>query len=159
VDTRNIRSYVFSPFFYAAEPQGDRRGYIITPNVVRIRKAVEEAFSVSPALLAQRERLGAEAARIWVYNASGRDGLSSRAAEYLAYNGLEASAPVKAANQLAATRIEVYNGAELEMPETVKFLEKVYGTTVVPVADPGVTVDLVLTLGRDAPDREIDALG
>ena len=160
VDTKNIRSYVFSPFFYAAEPQGDSRGYIITPNVVRIRKAVKEAFSVSPALMAQRERLGAEAARIWVYNASGRDGLSSRTAEYLAYNGIEASAPVKRVdNQLATTRIEVYNGAEADMTETIKFLEKVYKTTVVPVSDPSVTVDFIITLGRDAPNKEIDAVG
>ena len=160
VDTKNIRSYVFSPFFYAAAPQGDSRGYIITPNVVRIRKAVKEAFSVSPALMAQRERLGAEAARIWVYNASGRDGLSSRTAEYLAYNGIEASAPVKRVdNQLATTRIEVYNGAEADMTETIKFLEKVYKTTVVPVSDPSVTVDFIITLGRDAPNKEIDAVG
>ncbi len=160
VDTRNIRSYVFSPFYYAAEPQGDSRGYVITPNIVRIRKAVTEAFSVSPALMAQRERLGAESARVWVYNASGRDGLSSKTADYLAFNGIEASAPVKKiANQLATTRIEVYNGAEAEMPETIKFLEKVYKTTVVPVTDPTVTMDLILTLGRDAPNKEIDAVG
>jgi LCP family protein required for cell wall assembly len=160
VDTKNIRSYVFSPFFYAAEPQGDSRGYIITPNIVRIRKAVKETFSVSPALMAQRERLGSEAARVWVYNASGRDGLSSTTAEYLAFNGIEASAPVKrVANQLATTRIEVYNGAELESPETVKFLEKVYKVTVVPVTDPKVTVDYVITLGRDAPNKEINAVG
>ena len=160
VDTRNIRSYVFAPFFYAAEPLGDRRGYIITPNVVRIRKAVKDAFSVSPSLMAQRERLGSEAARVWVYNASGRSGLSSRAAEYLAYNGVEASAPIKGvANQLASTRIEVYNGAEADMPETIKFLERVYKTKVVLVADPSVTVDMVITLGRDAPDRKVDAVG
>lgn len=160
VDTKNIRSYVFSPFVYAAEPKGDRRGYIITPNVVRIRKAVKDAFSISPSLTAQRERLGAEAARVWVYNASGKDGLSGRTAEYLAYNGVEASAPVKKiATQLASTRIEVYNGAETEMTETIKFLERVYKTKVVLVANPSVTVDMVITLGRDAPDKKIDAVG
>ncbi len=160
VDTKNIRSYVFSPFYYAGEPTGDRRGYIITPNVVRIRKAVNDAFSISPALMAQRERLGSEAARVWVYNASGRDGLSSRTAEYLAYNGVEASAPVKKiATQLASTRIEVYNGAEAEMTATITFLERVYKTKVVLVTDPSVTVDMVITLGRDAPDRKIDAVG
>jgi hypothetical protein len=73
---------------------------------------------------------------------------------------MEASAPVKkVATQLATTRIEVYNGAETESPETIKFLEKVYKTTVVPVTDPSVTVDFIVTLGRNAPNKEIDAVG
>jgi hypothetical protein len=45
------------------------------------------------------------------------------------------------------------------MPETVKFLEGLYGTTVVPVTDPGVTVDFIVTLGKDAPDKAVDAVG
>ena len=160
VDTKNIRSYVFAPSLYGSEPQGDRRGYIIEPNVVRIRNAVKNAFSVSLALLAQRDRLGSEAARVWVYNASGRTDLASQTADYLAYNGLEASAPNKRiATTLPATRIEVYNGAEADMSETIKFLEKVYNTTVIPVTDPKVNVDLIVTLGRDAPTKKIDAVG
>jgi LCP family protein required for cell wall assembly len=160
VDTKNIRSYVFAPRFYATEYANSDRGYIITPNVVRIRKAVKDAFKVSPALLAQRERLGQEAARVWTYNASGRTGLATNAADYLAYSGLEASAPNKRIPDVRATTlIEVYNGAEAEMPETVKFLEKLYGTTVVPVADPSVNADFVITLGRDAPNREVPDVG
>jgi hypothetical protein len=160
VDTRNIRSYVFSPQFYATEYLSSPRGYIITPNVPRIRRAVNEAFSVSPEVAERRDRLGTEAATVWVYNASGRTGLSARAAEYLAYNGLNASAPTRGSNeQLAATRIEVYNGAEADMPATIAYLERLYDTTVVPVADPGVTVDIVIRLGRDAPDREVEAVG
>jgi LCP family protein required for cell wall assembly len=159
VDTKNIRSYVFAPNFYATEYMNSDRGYIITPNIVRIRKAVKEAFKVSPALLAQREGLGEEAARVLVYNGSGRTGLAARAAEYLAYSGLEASAPNKKAETLATSRIEAYNGAETAMPETVKFLEKLYGVTVVPVSDPAVSADFVVTLGRDAPDREVQDVG
>jgi LCP family protein required for cell wall assembly len=160
VDTKDIRSYVFSPRFYATEYQSSPRGYIITPNVVRIRKAVKEAFSVSPELAAQRDRLGSEAAAVWMYNASGNTGLANRAAEYLAYRGIEASAPNKRiADPLAKTRIEAYNGAETAMPDTVKYLEDLYGTTVVPVTDPGVSVDFIVTLGKDAPDKEIDAVG
>jgi LCP family protein required for cell wall assembly len=160
VNTKDIRSYVFSPRFYATEYRSSPRGYIITPNVVRIRKAVKEAFSVSPELAAQRDRLGAEAAAVWVYNASGRTGLSSRAAEYLAYRGLEASAPNKRiADPLAKTRIEAYNGAEAAMPDTVKYLEELYGATIVPVADPSVSVDFIVTLGKDAPDKEVEAVG
>jgi LCP family protein required for cell wall assembly len=160
VDTRDIRSYVFSPRFYATEFLSSPRGYIITPNVARIRKAVREAFSVSPALLAQRERLGSEAASVWVYNASGRTGLATRASEYLAYYGLEASAPNKRiADQAPATKIVVYNGAEADMPETIKYLEKLYGTTVTTETDPAVNVDVIVTLGRDAPDNQVEAVG
>ncbi len=159
VDTKNIRSYVFSPSVYATEYANSSRGYIITPNLSRIRRAVKEAFSVSADLLAQRDRLGEEEARVWVMDASGR-GLSAGNAEWLAYNGLDASAPNKrVANQIATTEIMVYNGAETTMPETVKFLEKLYGATVVPVVDPTVTVDFIITLGRDAPDHQVDALG
>jgi LCP family protein required for cell wall assembly len=62
VDTKNIRSFVFSPFYYAAEPKGDSRGYIITPNLTRIRRAVDRAFKITPELLARRERLESEGA-------------------------------------------------------------------------------------------------
>ena len=159
VDTKNIRSYVFSPFVYAQEYANSSRGYIITPNLSRIRRAVKEAFSVSADLLDQRDRLGEEEARVWVLDASGR-GLSAGNAEWLAYNGLDASAPNKRVkNQIASTEIIAYNGAETAMPETVKFLEKIYGATVVPTVDPTVTVDFIITLGRDAPDKQVDALG
>jgi LCP family protein required for cell wall assembly len=160
VDTKNIRSYVFSPSLYATEYANSPRGYIITPNVARIRKAVRQAFSVSPALMAQRERVGAEAAGVWVYNASGRTGLANRNADWLAYSGIEASAPTKRISDVAAaTEVVAYNGAETAMPETVKFLEKLYGVTVTPVTDPTVTRDFIVTLGRDAPDKEVPAVG
>src|SRR4051794_4668544 len=54
VDTRDIRSYVFAPRFYATEYLTSPRGYIITPNVARIRNAVRNAFTVSPDLLETR---------------------------------------------------------------------------------------------------------
>jgi LCP family protein required for cell wall assembly len=160
VDTKNIRSYVFSPPFYGANTI--RSGaYIIEPNVPRIRNAVKDAFSTNPNLIAQRERLGIEGARVWVYNASGRTDLAAHNAEFLTFNGLDASAPVKKAGaNRAKTEIKVYNGTEGEMPETVKFLEKVYKTKVVPVTDPSVTnVDFVITLGQDAPDKQVDSVG
>jgi hypothetical protein len=160
VDTKNIRSYVFSPPFYATEYANSPRGYIITPNVVRIRKAVKEAFSVKPAVLAQRERLGAEGARIWVQNASGRSGLSTDVAEYLAYFGADASAPnTKKPPTAATTKIVVYNGAEATMPETLKYLESRFGVTATAATDPTVPVDIIVTLGQDAPKLSVDAVG
>jgi LCP family protein required for cell wall assembly len=159
VDTRDIRSYVFSPSFYATEYLHSSRGYIITPNVARIRAAVRDAFTVSPDLLATRERLGAEAANIWVYNASGRNGLATHAADYMTYYGLEASAPNRRFPTQASTDIVAYNGAEKEMPETVAYLEQLYGVTVRSVTDPSVTVDFIVKLGANAPDREVNAAG
>ncbi len=159
VDTKNIRSYVFAPSLYATEYMTSPRGYIITPNVPRIRKAVSDAFKVTPAVLAQRERLGAEAARTWVINGSGRSGLAADAAGYFAYNGLEASAPNKRADVIPKTTVVVYNGAEAEMPETIAYLEEVLGLTVTMATDPAVTVDMIITLGKDAPALQAPVIG
>jgi hypothetical protein len=158
IDTKNIRSYVFAPSFYASEGY-DNRGYVIEPNVVRIRKAVKEAFSTPQELLEQRERLGAEAARVWVLNGSGRSGLSSTTADRLAYDGMDASAPNQKADQIGSTRIVVYNGAETDMPETIAYLEELFKTKATFVDDPKVTVDMIVTLGRDAPNLQIDPVG
>src|SRR6478752_5789602 len=62
VDTKNIRSFVFSPSYFATEFPNSDRGYIITPNVARIRKAVDQAFKITPSVLARREQLEEEAA-------------------------------------------------------------------------------------------------
>lgn len=160
VDTKNIRSYVFSPPYYATEFANSPRGYIITPNVVRIRRAVKEAFSISAAVLAQRDRLTAEGADVWVLNASGRTGAAVDTADYLGYFGMNASAPAKASPPTAAaTTITVYNGAETDMTETIAYLEKLYGVTATVVTDPKVLVGIVVTLGRDAPQLSIDAVG
>ena len=158
IDTRNIRSYVFAPSFYATEGY-DNRGYVIEPNVPRIRKTVKEAFSTPTKLLDLRERLGAEAARVWVLNGSGRAGLSARTADHLAYDGLDASAPNQKPNQAGSTKIVVYNGAESAMPETVTYLEDLFKTKVTTATDPKVTVDFIVTLGRNAPDLEVDPVG
>ncbi len=159
VDTKNIRSYVFSPSFYATESTVPVRGYIIQPNVVRIRKAVKEAFSTPPALLALRDRLGAEAARVWVLNASGRGGLSANTSDKLAYDGLDASAPNQHPSTVSTTKVVVYNGAETEMPETIKYLEDLFNVKVTTANDPKTTVDIVITLGRNAPNLSVDPVG
>ena len=46
------------------------------------------------------------------------------------------------------------------MPDTIKYLERLYDTTVVPVdRSRRWAVDFMVTLGRDAPDREVEAVG
>jgi LCP family protein required for cell wall assembly len=160
VDTKNVRSFVFSPFYYAAEPKGDGRGYIITPNVSRIRKAVDQAFKITPELLARRERLESEGATVWVLNGSGRSGLEASTADFLEYQGLNASAPRRSLDtRPAKTKIVVYNGKEADLPETIKYLERRFDTTVTTATDPDRSVDIVITLGKDAPKLDIDAVG
>jgi LCP family protein required for cell wall assembly len=159
VDTKNIRSHVFSPSFYATEYLTSPRGYIITPNVARIRKAVKDAFQITPEQLALRERLGLEGARVWVLNGSGRNGLAVGVSDYLAFDGLESSAPNQRVSVVAKTQVVVYNGAEAEMPRTIAYLEDLLGLKVTLLTDPKVTVDMVITLGKDAPALEVPAVG
>ncbi len=156
IDLKNIRSYVFSPSYYATEGYNNGGQYVIWPNVSRIRKAVGQAFSTSTDVLDLRDRLSAEEARVWVINGSGRSGLNADAADYLAYDGLDASAPNKKAKTQATTTIVAYNGAETAMPATVKYLEDLYKVKVTTAVDPTATVDMVITLGRDAPSLSVN---
>ena len=159
VDTKNIRSYVFAPRIYGTEIMSSPLGYIVDPNVVRIRKAVKEAFSIKPEVLALRDRLGAEAARVWVLNGSGRTSAGSDTAGYLSYYGLDASSPNQKVTARPATAIVVYNGAETEMADTVAYLEGKYGVKATLATDPTMSVDVVVTLGRDAPNLSVQAVG
>ena len=128
VDTKNIRSYVFSPPFYGSDTTLPVRGYIIEPNIARIRRAVKDAFSTpGVAARAARPARAPRRPRVWVLNGSGRTGLSTTTADRLAYDGLDASAPNQRVDtQPATTKIVVYNGAEAELPETIKYLENLF---------------------------------
>lgn len=159
IDTKNIRSYVFAPPYYAS--LGVRNGQdIVAPNISRIRAAVRDAFNADPALEALRERLGAEEAQAWVYNQSGRNLAASDAAGYLDFRGLSASAPNKRlTGTIPRTTITIYNGAQDAIPETIAYLKNLFHATVKTATDPKVTVDVVITLGTDAPKLAIDAPG
>ena len=160
VDTKNIRSFVFAPSYYATEFANSPRGYIITPNVARIRKAVDQAFKLTPELLARRERLESEGATVWVLNGSGRANLQTTTADFLEYQGLNASAPKRTVDtRPAKTKVVVYNGKETDLPETIKYLQRRFDTTVELATDPGRGVDIVITLGKDAPNLDVDAVG
>jgi len=151
VDTKNIRSYVFSPPYFATEYLSSPRGYIITANVPRIRAAVKDAFTIDPALTDLRDRLSAEGAQVWVVNGSGRNGLATSVADYLDYYGLGASAPNKAAATQAKTTIVVYNGADADVAGSVAYLEDLFGVKSTDATDPSMPANIVVTLGRDAP--------
>ena len=153
---------MFSPRFYATEYLNSPRGYIITPNMSRIRAAVREAFSRQPgarspsasAWAPRRPRSG---------STTPPAGPGSRPAppSTSRYYGLEASAPNKRIAE-AAPKTEI-DGLQRRRggawPETIAYLEKLYGTTVETATDPSVTVDVIVTLGRDAPDLEVEPVG
>jgi LCP family protein required for cell wall assembly len=151
VDSRNIRSYVFSFPRYGSQVLSPIYKFI--PNVAKIRSAVANAFKVDPALENTREALADENATIWVLNGSGSSGGASTLASYLEYYGLTASAPTKKPDQsgLSQTRIVVYNGAESRIPQTIQFLESKLKVQVELKADPVVTVDVVVTTSSSTP--------
>jgi LCP family protein required for cell wall assembly len=155
INLKNIRSYVFAPSYYATEGYNSKGLYVVEPNIPRIRNAVKNAFSTSAAELDLRDQLSAEEASVWVLNGSGRSGLNSDAASYMAYDGVNASAPKKNAPRQPTTTIVAYNGAEASMTATIKYLEELYKVKVTTATDPTIPVDLVVTLGSDAPTLKV----
>jgi LCP family protein required for cell wall assembly len=150
IDTRDIRSFVFAPPRYGEEKlSGDPRGYVIYPSVDKMRDAVASAFNTDPQLEAQREALGQEGATIWVLNGSGKQGQASDIAAFLEYHGLIASAPAQNPGSIPSeTRIAVYNGAETTMPQTVAYLEDLFGTKAVLATEPTARVNIIVTTAR-----------
>jgi LCP family protein required for cell wall assembly len=153
VDTRNIRSYVFSYPRYGTQTGRDAPVYEYRPNIQKIRTAVANAFDVDPRLEDLRDALAEEAATVWVLNGSGKSGQASNIASYLEYYGLTASAPTQKPPQVpAATRIVVYNGAETDLTTTVTYLETLFGTKVVLQDDPAARVNITITTAKSTPD-------
>jgi LCP family protein required for cell wall assembly len=153
VDTKDIRSYVFSPPFYQTEFPNSSRGYIIVPNVPKIKAAVKNAFKTNPADEALREKLANEGAQVWVLS-----GLSDRTqpadlAGYLEYAGLAASAPRQSAPGTvpADTKIVVYNGAADKYPDTIAYLESRFKVQSTTATDPAIRTDIIVTIGRATP--------
>ena len=154
VDTKDIRSYVFSLPRYGTETPPGAPIYKYFPDVNKIRTAVANAFKVDPALEDLRAALGNENGAIWVLNGGGDLGQASGIAAYLEYYGLTASAPTtKPPNTGASTtQIVVYNGAETRLPETIKFLESKFKVQVTMKQDPAVSVDVIITVNSATPN-------
>ncbi len=163
VDTKSIRSYVFAPPFFSTDmwgPSGGTNSNIVI-NTARVRAAVAQAFTINPQLLAQRDRLSAEGAQVWVQGSGALKPLAANNADYLAYFGMDASAPNKAvvSGVPAHTTITVYRDAATANPDTIAFLQKLYKATVVVGTDPRVTADIVVVLGSDARMLDIPIVG
>jgi LCP family protein required for cell wall assembly len=154
IDTKNIRSYVFSFPRYGTQTTCSGCTYGYFPNVNLIRTAVANAFKVDPQLEDTRAALGNENSSIWVLNGTNQSGQASSIAAYLGYYGLTASAPTGKPDTsgLSATRIVVYNGAEARLPETIAFLESKFKIKVVTKQDPAVSVDIIITTGSSTPN-------
>jgi LCP family protein required for cell wall assembly len=153
VDTKDIRSYVFSLPRYGTETPPGAPVYKYLPNVNKIRTAVANAFKVDPKLEDTRDALGQENASIWVLNGSHKDGEATDVVAYLEYYGLTASAPKQTPTNIpAATRIVVYNGAESDLTDTIAFLEKAFKTKVVLTDDPAARAKIIITTTASTPN-------
>ena len=150
VDTKDIRSYVFSPPLYSYDTCADSRGCIVVPNIQRIKAAVKDAFSADPADEALRQTLATEGAGVWVLNGTGDTNRGADLAGYLDYRGLAASAPRQRPDGAVPsnTRMVVYNGAETTMPQTIAYLENTFGVKVTLKDDPTVKTDIIITIGN-----------
>ena len=156
VDTKNIRSYVFAPPLYGQEILNSPRGYIIEPDVPRIRAAVSTAFTANPADEALREKLAQEGATVWVLNSTGGADRAAQLAAYLEYYGLAASAPRQqpSGGVRPNTTIVVYNGASTRLAGTIAYLEQTFGVTVTTKTDSTIRADVVVTIGTATPDLQ-----
>jgi LCP family protein required for cell wall assembly len=158
IDTTNLRSYVFAPPLYGTQynndPTGEGRGYIIIPNVAKIRAAVASAFTADPGAEATREKVGAENGVVWVVSGVGDPNEANTLADYLEYEGMSASAPdmkpdLKA---LSGTRIVVYNSAEDRLPATIALLEQLFGKKISFVVDKSIKADIIVTTTNATPN-------
>ena len=154
IDAGSIRSLVFTPPTYQTVGS-DSRGYIITPDVAKIRAAVLQAFTAQPTKEEREaDAIAREAARIWVLNGTGRKGEAGVLATALSRAGLDASAPTAITPGeigLLKTRFIVYNGAEQRMPVSLALLEKLLGLKATLIDDATVTVDVEIITGADVP--------
>ncbi len=151
VDTKDIRSYVFSPPFYQEDVP---TGYWTLPYPDRIQEAVRNAFTVDPGSEARREALAGEAATVWVLNGTTAANRGTRLAAFLESEGIQASAPRSqpVGPVPTATEIVVYNGAEVSLGATIAYLESRFAVKVTTAIDPAIRADVIVTIGRDTPD-------
>ncbi len=162
IDTKSIRSYVFSPPTYAIDQWGPSGGTNSNVDIIasRVQATAKQAFSISPSLITLRDTLSAEGAQVWVENGKGGKGLAANNAAYLDYFGIVASAPTKLAPSTPqVTTITVYNGAGDSAAATIKYLQNLYHVTATTATDPAVKADIVIVIGRDGRSLAVPSVG
>ncbi|HVA86661.1 MAG TPA: LCP family protein [Candidatus Saccharimonadales bacterium] len=158
IDTTNLRSYVFAPPLYGTEynvdPTGQGRGYVLVPNIARIRAAVAAAFTSDPGAEAEREKVSAENGVVWVVGGSGDPSEANTLAAYLEYEGMSASAPNLKPDLkgLAGTRVNVYNNAQDRLPATIALLQQLFGKKINYITDKTVKADIIITTTNQTPN-------
>jgi LCP family protein required for cell wall assembly len=154
IDTRDIRSYVWTPPSYSQDTCNDARGCVVLPKIEAIRRSVANAFKADPEQEQRREALAQEGAQVLVLNPLSDRDAGTRLAGYLETQGLEASSPraKPEGGTPADTKIVVYNGAESGLAQTIAYLEDRFKVTVELADDPAQRADVVITVGRDTPD-------
>jgi LCP family protein required for cell wall assembly len=154
IDTEQIRSYVFTPPRYQTEIlRHPTRGYHIIPKLQQIRAAVKAAFKVDPDAEARREAIASEAAQVWVVDGRRRQAVAVAMAAYLESEGMTASAPNRRPpSNPRNTLINVYNGAEVQIPQTIAFLEATFEVKAKLVTDPEIRADVMVTTGTATPE-------
>ena len=154
IDTRDIRSYVWTPPSYSQDTCNDSRGCVVLPKIDAIRRSVANAFKVDPEQEQRREALAQEGAQVLVLNPLGDRDAGTRLAGYLELQGLQASSPrAKPEGGIPPdTKITVYNGAEKDLAQTIAYLEDRFKVTVELADDPAQRPDVVITIGRETPD-------
>ncbi len=155
VDTANIRSYVFAPPLYSARHLPGARGYMIIPNIARIKQRGEERLHRGSAPTRP-------SARPWPRKGRASGSSTARATQnrgaqlagYLEYHGLAASAPRGKPEGAvpAKTVITIYNGAETDLTATIAYLEATFEVTVKTASDPAIAADVMVTIGRTTPE-------
>ncbi len=161
LDLNNLRSLVFTPPRYAVECNNPALScyYSLTAKVAPIRQAVKDAFTIPAALAASRQRVQAEAATVDVLNGTTNAGQATNVVSWLQYQGLDAE--VSTINGGHATTlgnlqtiITVYNGAEADLPETIKVLQAQFGVQIVTKDDPSITTQdfILIETGTKTPN-------
>jgi LCP family protein required for cell wall assembly len=133
------------------------RPYGLEANVDRMRRAARDVFA-DPARIEREQELAAEGAVVEVVNGtSASNQRTTRIADTLACEGIDASVPP--VNGGRADRddygesvITVYNGAGPSMPETIAAIEKLLRVTAVEADDPARTASIVVIVGKGAPN-------
>lgn len=137
------------------------RPYGLEANINAMRRAVRNVFD-DPKKVERAQELASEGAIVQVLNGTRNSNQRTiRIAEYLVCQGIDASVPP--VNGGAADRddyresaITVYNGAAESAPETINALEKLMGVTAVEAEDPAQTANIVVIVGRGAPNPRPD---
>ncbi|HXX61371.1 MAG TPA: LCP family protein [Candidatus Sulfotelmatobacter sp.] len=160
LDLNNLRSLVFTPPQFAVECNNPALScyYSLTAKIAPIRQAIKDAFTIPAALAASRTRVQAEGATIDVLNGTSNTGQATNVVDWLQYQGLDAEVSTINGGHAATlgnpqTIITVYNGAEADLPETIKVLEAQFGVQIVTKDDPTITTQdfILIETGTQTP--------